>query len=413
LGGAAAIVCALAGCTAQPLGPVHDGGLPSLTGPLTQPQAGADGGTRSVAPGAGAGPVTGDPGSPPGTGSDGGAGAPPGPPVRLAPTTALGPADLLSAEVLAADGDGIYWLLADNQLWMLPAGSSSPRELASETTAWPAASIAYPGTLVAAGDALFWVSWVQAPNGDRREEIHRTKKSGGDDILVTNLLSDSVESVAVDDQYLYWTQDLAPWGGGGAQILALPRDAAPGTPPLLLATIDSPDEVFSLALDDRYLYWTACAALASKSYRATVWRADKSGLMNGTAVAAPFVDLAATFLWPYAGALYLEYVGATGTSSMGRADLAGGVGTLPIEPGSLAFLGDCVVSSTAIAGTSPQGGFIYAAPLVTGAAQVQIAADVAVPPVVGGPGLVFIDGTGQLVAISAADFRAALASGSP
>jgi hypothetical protein len=408
----AAIVCALAGCTAQPLGPVHDGGLPSLTGPLTQPQTGAaDGGTRSVAPGGGAGPVTGDPGQPPGAGSDGGAGAA-GPPVRLAPTTTLGPENLLSAEVLAADGDGIYWLLADNELWMLPTGSSSPRELAYEATGSPALLTAYPGTLVAAGDALFWVSWVVAPNGERRE-IHRTKKSGGDDILVTNLKPDSVESVAVDDQYLYWTQDLAPWGGGGAQLLALPRDAAPGTPPVVLATIDSPDEVFSLALDDRYLYWTACAALASKSYRATVWRGDKSGLMNGTAVAAPFVDLAATFLWPYAGALYLEYVGATGTSSMGRADLAGGVATLPVEPGALAFLGDCVVSSTAVPGTSPQGGFIYAAPLVTGAAQVQIAADVAVPPVVGGPGLVFVNGSGQLVAISAADFRAALASASP
>jgi hypothetical protein len=412
LGGAAAIVYALAGCSAQQLGSPHDGGLPSPVGQRPPPQGPAvEGGTRSVFLDGGTSAVPGDVGGTEPAGADGGAGAPSGPPVRLAPTTSLSPAYLLSAEVLAADSAGIYWLLPDNQLWMLPTGSDSPRELAVESTGPPALLTAYPGVLVASGEYLFWVSKVSPASGGTRQVLHRTKKSGGDDILVTDLKTDSVQGVAADDQYLYWTQDLSPGLSGGAQILALPRDAAPGTTPVPLVTVPSLSQAFSLAVDDQYLYWTPWAAIGATVYVATVWRGDKSGLRDGTTLGAPFVNLPASFLWPYGGSLYFV-VGAT-TSTVRRADVAGGVARLPLVAGSLAFFGDCIVSSTAVAGMSPKQGLIYAMPLAGGAAQVEVAAGVAVPPVVAAPGLVFVNGTGELVAISPTDFRAALASGEP
>jgi hypothetical protein len=418
--GAAAIACALGGCSAQSLAPPRDGGLPSPIAPRPPAQGGAaEAGTRSGALDGGTPVVPGDAEFARPSATTGGTDGPPGPTVSLAPTTVLSATYLLSAEVLAADGDGIYWLLPDNQLWMLPTGFDSPRELGFESTGPPALLTASPGTLVAAGDELYWVANVGTAGGGTRQTIHRTKKSGGDDILVANLQSDSVQGVTVDDQYLYWTQDLLPRDAGSTQILALPRDADPGATPISLVTIGDSSKAFALAVDDQYLYWTAWPTGGSTAYRASLWRGDKAGLMNGTTVGAQFVDLAATFLWPYGGALYFLYDPTPATSAVGRADVAGGVATVPIEPGWLAFFGDCVVSSNAVAGISPQGGAIYAAPLVAasagaaGVAEVEIAADVAVPPVVGVPGLVFVNGSGQLVAIGPADFRAALASGQP
>jgi hypothetical protein len=413
LGGGLLVVCGLGGCSAQPLGPTRDAGDPRRD--LTAADAGratiGDGGAATTLADGAALP------QPAGAAIDSGAGAPSGPPVRLAPTTVLSPGYLLPADALAADADGIYWVTPSNQLWMLPTGTDSPRELASESTGPPAQSTSYPGVLLAGGEDLFWVSKVALAAGPTRQIIHRTRKSGGDDILVTSLQSDSVQGVAVDDDYLYWTQDLSPGSAGGAQILALPREADPGTTPVLLATIESSSEAFSLAVDDQYLYWTPWAAIGSTVYRATVWRGDKAGLLDGTTPGAPFVDLPATFLWPYGGALYFVYSASLSTSDVGRADAAGGVTTLSVKPGWLTFFGDCVVSSTAVAGMNPQAGFIYGAPLATvgnpGAAGVEIAANVAVPPVVGVSGLVFVDGTGQLLAISAADVRASLAAGTP
>lgn len=327
----------------------------------------------------------------------------------LAPTTSLSTAYLASAAALAADSDGIYWLLAGNQLWRLPPGADSPVELAADGTGPPAMRTAYLGVLLASGEYLFWVSEVSSGSATH-QVLHRTKKSGGDDVLVANLGLNSAQGVAVDDQDLYWTQDLTSVGGG--QILSLPRDAEPGTTPVPLVALPTPTEAFSLAVDGQYLYWTPWTGTDATIYNAVVWRGDKAGLVNGTTAGAPFVNLDATFLWPYGGSLYFLY-GAT-TAAVGRADLAGGVATLPVEPGALAFFGNCIVSSTPVAassGTSPQQGLIYAAPLTGGGAQVQIAAGVAIAPVVAAPGLVFVNGYGELVAISPADFRAALASG--
>src|SRR6185437_15117117 len=206
------------------------------------------------------------------------------------------------------------------------------------------------------------------------------KKSGGDDVLISNLELHSFQGLAVDDQHLYWTQDLS--SVGGATILSLPRDAAAGTTPVPLVSVPSPTEMFSLAVDDQHLYWTPWTGTDAPLYDAVVWRADKAGLVNGTTAGAPFVNLDASYLWPYGGSLYFVY-GAT-TAAVGRADFAGGVTRLPLAAGSLAFFGNCIVSSTAVAavgGARPQQGLIYAAPLTGGGAPVEIAAGVAVPPV--------------------------------
>jgi hypothetical protein len=406
LGGALAIVCALAGCSAQPLGPTHDAGLLSPIGQRPPPQGpAADGGTLSGVFNGGTPAVSGGsgPAGPPGNGGAGG--QPTETPVVLAPTTVLSTASLASAMALAADSDGIYWLLASNQLWRLPTGANSPEELAVDSTGPPAQRTAAPGVLVVSGEDLFWVSKLSSGSGTY-QALHRAKKSGGDVVLVPNLSLNSFRGVAVDEQYLYWTQDLF---AGGGQILSMSRDGEPGTTPFPLVTIPGPTEVFSLAVDDRYIYWTPWTATDATVYDAIVWRADKVGLTGGTTAGAPFVNLPASFLWPYGGSLYFVY-GAT-TTAVGRADFAGGVARLPVESGSLAFFGDCIVSSSAVAGTNPEQGLIWAMPLAGGATQVEIAAGVAIPPVVGAPGLVFVNATGDLVAISPADFRAALASG--
>jgi hypothetical protein len=411
LGGAAArtavaIACALAACTAQPLGPTHDAGLLSPIGQRPPPQGPAiDGGTLSGVSGGGTPAVSGGGGPPLSPGVGGAVGEPAGTPVALAPTTVLSPIKLATAAALAADSDGIYWLLADNQLWRLPTGADSPEELTVDSTGPPAMRTAYPGVLAVSGEDLFWVSKLSAGSGTY-QTLHRTKKSGGDVVLVTNLELNSVQGVAVDDQYLYWTQNLL---AGGGQILSLPRDAEPGTSPLPLATFPSPTEVVSLAVDDQYLYWTPWTSTDTTVYSAVVWRGAKTGLLAGTTAGASFVNLPASLMWPYGGSLYFVY-GATATA-VGRSDFAGGVAAFTLVPGSLAFFGDCIVSSAAVAGRSPQQGSIFAAPLTGGGVEVEIATGVALPAVVAAQGLVFVNATGELVAISPTDFRAALASG--
>src|SRR3954468_6182879 len=134
------IVGALAGCGAQSLVPQGDG--------------------------------MGDGGTPPAT-------IDAAPVVRLAQTTLLTNADLTTAQVLAADGDGIYWVTGDNQLWMLPTGSDTPRQLAADPN--PMEHANYYAGLMARGNALFWTASILAPNGHYvQSPLHRTQKTGGD-----------------------------------------------------------------------------------------------------------------------------------------------------------------------------------------------------------------------------------------
>ena len=137
------IVGALAGCGAQSLVPQGDG--------------------------------MGDGGTPPAT-----IGA--APVVRLAQTTLLTNADLTTAKVLAADGDGIYWVTGDNQLWMLATGSDTPRQLAADSN--PMRGSNDYAALMAKGNALFWTASILAPSGQYLQSpLHRTQKTGGDVVL--------------------------------------------------------------------------------------------------------------------------------------------------------------------------------------------------------------------------------------
>src|SRR5262245_4164743 len=134
LGGWLVVVGALAGCGAQPLMPASDAGvsLPTVSQPPPSMSSG-DGGSPS--PTVDAAPDA-------------------GPVVRLARTTLLTSADLTTARVLAADGDGIYWVTGTNQLWMLPAGSDTPRQLAADPN--PMRDDNYFAALLATRNALFW-----------------------------------------------------------------------------------------------------------------------------------------------------------------------------------------------------------------------------------------------------------------
>src|SRR5580765_2812281 len=133
LGGGLLIACGLAGCGARALAPTPDAGAPPAAVDAASPPPSVDAATD-------AGPV-----------------------VRPARTTLLTSADLSTAEVLAADEDGIYWVTGDNRLWMLPTGSETPRQLAADLN--PTIGANTWASVLARGDALFWTASILAPGG--------------------------------------------------------------------------------------------------------------------------------------------------------------------------------------------------------------------------------------------------------
>jgi hypothetical protein len=390
---------ALAGCGAEPLrapldaaisSPRADAGVPALGGDAAAP------GTIHDASAAGA-------------------------PVRLARTTRLTDADLSTAVVLAADVDGIYWATADNLLWMLPTGDRVPRQLPTAVGAGAPYRPSYGSVLLASGPDLFWTSWEAGARGFGGWLLRRTRKTGGDTV-VADLFADGPSApVTVDSQYVYWSQVLSPEEGGAA-IQALPRDADAGTAPVTLVTVPTLQEAASLAVDEQFLYWTPFDAIGATVYYATIWRASRTALFAGTDGGALFVNLAGESLAPCRGELYFNYSASLWRSAVGRADVNGQVVVdLPLPAGALAFLGDWVVSWTVDDGTAPPDAApanhaIYAAPLgesASGGGGVQIAASVALAPVAGVPGLIFVDAAGHLLAISEADLAAAVTGGRP
>ena len=375
------VVGALAGCGAEALAPTRDAGVPPPTGSV------ADGGTPTFA--ADAGPV-----------------------VRPARMTQLTSADLSTAEVLAADGDGIYWVTGDNQLWMLPTGSDTPHQLAADQT--PTNLVNSSPSLLARGNDLFWSAWVLAPGGQYDQmPLHRTRKTGGDVVLLANCPCNP-QQLAADDAYLYAPQGSVDDETG--MLVALPLDADPGTAPTPLAPLGFAMELSSLAVDDQYVYWTTYPVDSTIPTGQGVMRGDKAGLLAGRMSYAQFIGGNDSFLWPSGGELYFVYRATPWTSGVGRVDQTGTISSLPLPAGSAILVVDRWVSTADTELAAPHGK-IYAAPAdpVAGdeSVAVQIADDVRVGPVTGLSGLVFVDAGGHLLAVSAQDLGAAVGAGQP
>jgi len=332
--------------------------------------------------------------------------------VRLAPTTLLTDADLTAAAVLAADGDGIYWVNRSNQLWMLPTGSDTPRELAADPNL-PGLGFT-PAVLVAAGNDLFWTADVTVPTGPNPRPLHRTPKTGGDVVLFTDFPC-LPGQVAADDAYLYYSA--YPWTSpSGAQVVALPLDADPGTAPSTLAQLTDPDnDVSSLAVDDQRLYWTSWPVSTKTEFgRGRLFIADKASLLSGTANDPQVFVGDFLIVQPSGGSVY--FIGSLGqdSSEAGRFDGNGGEVSLPLPEGmDLLILDGWAL--TFVHADRPAPGQIYAADADAMAGHpnvlVEIADQVTVAPVIGPPGLVFVDGSGRLLAVSTQDLHAAWQAG--
>jgi hypothetical protein len=393
--GGLVVVGALAGCGAQALAPTRTAGVPPATGSL------ADGGTPTAAVDA----------APPLASVDAATDA--GPVVRPARVTQLSSADLSTAEVLAADADGIYWVTGDNQLWMLPTGSDTPRQLAADQT--PTNLVNSSPSLLARGNDLFWLAWVLAPGGQYYQmPLHRTRKTGGDVVLLANCLC-YPQQLAADDAYLYAPQGSVEDENG--TIVALPLDADPGTAPTPLVTLGFDTDLFSVAVDDQYVYWTTYPnASTIQVDEGPVMRGDKAGLLAGKKSYAQFLAADVSFLQPSGGELYFVYAATQWTSGVGRVDQNGARSSLPLPAGSTILVLDRWVV-TADAELAAPHGKIYAAPVDAPAGAesvaVQVADDVMVAPVIGLPGLVFVDAGGHLLAVSAQDLGAAVGAGQP
>jgi len=372
LGGWLVVVGALAGCGDRALVPTLDGGTPPAT---------VDAATD-------AGPV-----------------------VRVARTTLLTSADLSTAKVLAADGDGIYWVTGDNQLWMLPTGSDTPRQLAADPN--PMRGANDNAALLAKGSALFWTASILAPNGQYLQSpLHRTHKTGGDVVLAH--CPCAPPELAADEAYLYFPQGNVADETG--MIVALPLDAEPGTAPTRLAPLGFDGVLSSVAVDDQYVYWTTYPVASTVQVgKGPVTRGDKASLLSGNGNRSQFVADWVSALRPVDGELYVVYAPPGRDWWVGRVDQNGARAILPLPGGStLLVLDRWVVTATTVG--SPRGK-ILAAPAGAvagdGSLAVEIADDVMVAPVIGSPGLVFVDSGGHLRAMSAPDLGTAVAAGQP
>jgi hypothetical protein len=368
----------LAGCAAQPLTPNRDAGPPP---PAVTP-------TRDG-------------------GMDG------GPAVRLAPTSRLTNADLSTAQVLAADRDGIYWVTLDNQLWMLPTGSSTPIELAVDPN--PSSGGDYGACLLARDGELFWTASIYADDARSyfRSPLHRTEKTGGDVVLLPNLASEPPE-VAADDNYLYF-----PAGdrlGGSLEIAALSLHALPGGTPTVLSVLGFDMDVYSMAVDDTYLYWTTFPNDSTVQVdEGPVTRAGKAALLAGTASLSELVDDDVSTMASVGGSLFFAYSSPGQASGVGRVDHNGSRTNLPLPWGTTLLVLDRWVVTAVPATSIPPGGKIRATSIGAvagdGSVAVEIADEVKVPPVGGGPGLVYVDTSGHLLGVSEQDLGAAVAAG--
>jgi len=335
------------------------------------------------------------------------------PVVRLARTTVLTNADLTTAKVLAADGDGIYWVTGDNQLWMLPTGNDTPHQLGDDPN--PMRDANYYAALLATRNALFWTASILAPNGQYlKSPLHRTQKTGGD-VVLANCPCEPRE-LAADDAYLYFPQGSV--ADETSMIVALPLDADPGTAPTPLAPLGFDGVLSSVAVDDQYIYWTTYPVDSTVQIgTGPVTRGDKASLLAGNGIFSEFVAGWASALRPVDGALYAVFTPPGGDWWVGRVDQNGARSILPLPGGNtLLVLDRWVVTATTEDSTVPRGKILAApggAVAGDGAVAVEIADDVMVAPVIGSPGLVFVDSGGHLWAISTRDLGTAVAAGQP
>jgi hypothetical protein len=413
------LLIAACSCSGASLGGGHDGGARG-SGQRRADAAGDPASRHDAAPGtssmADAASHTGrsDGGTPPtgtGIGSTPDGGAAPGTVAIGLPSREIGRV-AGTADAIAADANGVYWLNRDNELWMFDeAVGGVPRRLASE--AGPSIICEAYGRLAAADGQLFWVAEWSGPGRALNSALHRTSKTG-DDVALTNDIAyaDPID-VVVDASDIYWNEGI---GSGapppGTFVRTLPRNAVPGTSPQRLVTVDGFEEIGSVALIGSDLYWTTVFQ-GTTMFRPELQRADLSALRQGTITTPTPVGSGAWMVRGHDGNLFLSQQGDLWHIALARMPESLGPATsLAVFEdsviGEIAFLDRWALTSVWTGGCGSIRYTLLAIPTDGAGPTVQLAADLVTPAVVGRD-MAFIDATGMLRVVSVDDVRAALA----
>jgi len=307
---------------------------------------------------------------------------------------------------LIADPDGLYWLSSTDELWMLPPGAPSPRRLSTGGGAPPGADVgeSFPGGhLATTGTDVFWI-------GGQPPAVRRTSKDGASDAILANGIC-SPATIAVDDVYVYWSDDANPSGDncqGNGIIRTLPQTAAPGTGPISLASVQEPQNIATLAVQAGALYWAAFDAPGSTVYQgAWIWTAPVSVLLaGGRATSFGLTDTTYALL-PIGETMYVASFEDRETTTLAELGSNGysfaPLSILPTEAfvTFVAIVDQSWLAVTAVFGSNDRR--LYVAP-ATGAGLVLAAVGLATNAVAGPTGATFVDTFGRLVALPSTAF---------
>jgi hypothetical protein len=314
-----------------------------------------------------------------------------------------------TADAIAADANGVYWLNHDNELWVLDeAAGDTPRRLASDTG--PSIICSGYGRLAVAGDQLFWVAEWSGPG---HGTLHRTSKTGDDATLVNHVAYGDPINVVVDGSDVYWNEGIGTGAPPpGTFVRTLPRDADPGTSPQTLVTVDGFEQVGSVALIGSDLYWTTIFQ-GTTVFMPELQRADLGGLLRGTAAAPTPVASRAWLVRGHDGDLFLaQNTDMWHTALARRSESLGSATDLAVfvdsEIDEVEFLDGWALASVGNGGCGSIRYSLLAIPTDAVGPTVELAADLVTPAVLGQE-LVFIDAAGMLHLVSLDDVRAALA----
>jgi len=131
--------------------------------------------------------------------------------------------------VTLAGTSTLYWTTTDGSVWSSPTSPSGGKPIAMGPSG--------AGDIVADTKNLYWAS---------TKGLHRAPLDGGN---TTNLVVTSVtaRSIAVDDNYVYWTDE------GKGLVQRVPTIATDSMPETLALDQMKP---FGLAVDSQFVYWT-------------------------------------------------------------------------------------------------------------------------------------------------------------
>jgi hypothetical protein len=342
-----------------------------------------------------------------GTPDDGGTDATVAP--RLASTVVARNAGTVDA--LIADGATLYWVTGDNALWVLDAGSATPRRLAQD--AGKSTACISVNRLAANATDLFWLAQSTNAKLSLDTALHRTAKSGASDVVIASgLLYADAPLVAADQQRVYWVEgEGSPDGINPASFIrALPADASPGTTPATLVETAASNAITSMTLAGPMLYWASVYLYSTISWPGLYGETITDLLAPHPPPPTPIAG--SRFAQPHDGDLYVEIVLDLWDQDLGRITPGSStpIDLAPIDgEDNIVFVDDWALVSVptnscvdhrhslvAVRTSGPRG------------VVVPLADDLGSPAVLG-TNLVFVDLMGQVHTSTLDQVRAALA----